>query len=223
MNKKLVASYLIINVVPTMAPTYRLTYFDATGIGECIRFLFSYGGIPFEDNRIEFNLNKWRTRKDKPMYGFLPLLEVDGKMVNQSIAIARFLAKKVGLVGKDDWENLEIDAVVDTQNDLRLKLTELLLTLDKDKKTEIKEEYRKNLLPYYLSRFETQVGENGGYFVGGKLTLADFHFVGVLNAWKYAMGGDILEGYPNLMSLREKVHNLPAIKEWVKKRPRTLF
>lgn len=51
-------------------------------------------------------------------YGKLPVLEVDGKKVNQSVAIERCLAKKYKLVGKDDWENLQIDALVDTFVDL---------------------------------------------------------------------------------------------------------
>lgn len=52
--------------------------------------------------------------------GQMPLLEVDGKRAHQSLAITRYLAKQVGLVGADAWEDLEIDTVVDTINDLRL-------------------------------------------------------------------------------------------------------
>lgn len=35
-----------------MAPKYKLTYFDFTGLGEPIRFLLSYGGLDFEDHRV---------------------------------------------------------------------------------------------------------------------------------------------------------------------------
>lgn len=52
--------------------------------------------------------------------GQMPVLEVDGKRVHQSMAITRYLAKQVGLNGKDAWEDLEIDTAVDTINDLRL-------------------------------------------------------------------------------------------------------
>lgn len=52
-------------------------------------------------------------------FGQVPILEVDGKVAHQSIAIARYLAKQVKLNGKDDWEDLVIDSVVDTVNDLR--------------------------------------------------------------------------------------------------------
>lgn len=51
--------------------------------------------------------------------GQIPVLEIDGKQIHQSIAICRYLAKKVGLSGDDDFENFEIDCVVDTVNDLR--------------------------------------------------------------------------------------------------------
>jgi len=48
------------------------------------------------------------------------VLEVDGNIVNQSIAISRYLAKKAGLAGSDEWESLLIDITVDNINDLRL-------------------------------------------------------------------------------------------------------
>lgn len=51
--------------------------------------------------------------------GQMPVLEYKGKRAHQSLAMARFLAKQVGLVGADDWENLIIDSAVDTINDFR--------------------------------------------------------------------------------------------------------
>lgn len=53
-------------------------------------------------------------------FGQMPLLEVDGKQVHQSLAIVRYIAKRVGLAGSNDWESLLIDSVGDTANDLRL-------------------------------------------------------------------------------------------------------
>lgn len=45
-----------------MAPTYKLTYFNVTALAEPVRFLFSYGNIPFEDNR--FPREEWPTLKE---------------------------------------------------------------------------------------------------------------------------------------------------------------
>ena len=51
--------------------------------------------------------------------GQLPILEVDGTIMYQSMAINRFLAKKFGLAGNDDFESYQIDNAVDNVNDLR--------------------------------------------------------------------------------------------------------
>lgn len=51
--------------------------------------------------------------------GQMPVLDVDGIRVHQSLSIARYVAKKVGLAGSNDWESLLIDISVDTVNDLR--------------------------------------------------------------------------------------------------------
>lgn len=53
-------------------------------------------------------------------FGVMPILEFNGKVYHQSLAITRFLAKQVKLTGKNDLENLEIDGIVDTVRDLHL-------------------------------------------------------------------------------------------------------
>lgn len=53
-------------------------------------------------------------------FGQMPILEVDGIRVHQSLAIIRYLGKRVGLAGSNDWESLLIDVVGDTCNDFRL-------------------------------------------------------------------------------------------------------
>lgn len=52
-------------------------------------------------------------------FGKVPILEIDGKILNQSTAICRYLSKKAGLAGSDEWESLLIDIAVDNINDLR--------------------------------------------------------------------------------------------------------
>lgn len=51
-------------------------------------------------------------------FGQLPVLEIDGVTYNQSSAIARYVAKQVGLAGQTDLENLQIDAMVENLSDL---------------------------------------------------------------------------------------------------------
>lgn len=52
-------------------------------------------------------------------YGQVPVLEVDGKKMGQSIAICRYAAQLAKLDGDNAVENLEIDGVVDTLSDIQ--------------------------------------------------------------------------------------------------------
>ncbi|RZB38601.1 GST N domain containing protein, partial [Asbolus verrucosus] len=91
-----------------IAPAYKLTFFPVAALAEPIRFLFSYGGIEFEDYRFEEKY--WPLIKPNMPFGQVPILELNGKVAHQSIAMARYAAKQVKLVGSNDWEDLEIDA-----------------------------------------------------------------------------------------------------------------
>lgn len=48
------------------------------------------------------------------------MYEENGKVASQSLAVARYIGKKINLAGDDEWQNLEIDSVADTLTDLRL-------------------------------------------------------------------------------------------------------
>ena len=50
-------------------------------------------------------------------FGQVPILEYEGAVITQSIAIARFLAKKAGLYGKDDVTQARADMIVDYVTD----------------------------------------------------------------------------------------------------------
>ncbi|EFN78063.1 glutathione S-transferase [Harpegnathos saltator] len=201
-------------------PSYKLTYFSVKALAEPIRFLFSYADIEFEDDR--FNRDDWPKIKPNMPFGQVPVLEVDGKKINQSVAICRYLAKQCGLAGKDDWEAMEIDATVDTIHDLRQKIGAYHYESDENAKA-AKHKVAEEQVPYYLERLDAQVQKNGGYFVGGALSWADFTFVALLDYMNYMMkpDGDIIEKYDNLKQLKQKVVEMPAIKSWIEKRPQS--
>lgn len=48
-------------VEPSENPTYKLHYFNIMGLAEPLRLLFAYGGIEYEDIRVEFE--DWPTLK----------------------------------------------------------------------------------------------------------------------------------------------------------------
>lgn len=124
-------------------------------------------------------------------FGHLPVLEVDGKKGAQSIAIARYVAKMVKLTGANAWEDLEIDAIVDTLSDVKdsnvsfciligivIDNNELFTFLEfykifeednAEEKEKLKEFHLKDTLPYYFEKLDHQAKKNNGYLVGQKV------------------------------------------------------
>lgn len=197
-------------------PNYKLTYFPVKALGEPIRFILSYAKIEFEDDR--FAREDWPKLKDQMPFGQVPVLEVDGKQMHQSCAITRYFAKQVGLAGKNDWEAYEIDATVETINDIRTRIG----MYGYESHPEAKEQKLKDMkerVPYLLKRLNQQVKNNGGYFVGGALSWADLTFVAVLDYLNYLAKYDVIEEFDALKQLKEKVLAIPEIKAWVAKRP----
>ena len=50
-------------------------------------------------------------------FGQLPMIEIDGETIYQSLAINRFLARKYGLAGRNAIEEANVDMIVDCIND----------------------------------------------------------------------------------------------------------
>jgi glutathione S-transferase len=92
------------------------------------------------------------THKAEMPLGQIPVLEVDGVKLPQSVSIARFLAKQFQLAGKDNLEQAKVDAVVDTINDAATKLAPIRMEQDETKKEELK---RNILLKNYLNIFKS--------------------------------------------------------------------
>lgn len=110
----------------------KLTYFNSQALGEAIRLLLHYGKIEFDDVRIDFEKD-WPTYpKEKLPLGQIPVLEIDGKVLYQSIAICRYLARKFKLVGDTALEDYEIDNAVDNLNDFRSSELEMALQCSND-------------------------------------------------------------------------------------------
>ena len=109
-------------------------------------------------------------------FGQVPVLEVDGKMLAQSRAINRFLAKKYGLAGKDAMEQAKVDMYVDCLEDLipkiRPAVREYMTNQRNQQDTElvlIHEVAEKHLVPY-IQLIEKHLEKNGsGFLVGNSV------------------------------------------------------
>ncbi|XP_055319298.1 glutathione S-transferase-like [Sitodiplosis mosellana] len=200
-------------------PTYKLYYFDFKALGESIRLLFAYGAQEYEDVRVA--KEDWPELKPTMPMGQMPVLEVDGKRVSQSIPIARHIAKRVGLAGDDDWEELLIDSIVAHFNDFRLKISAIFYEHDEDAKAKKLEAIKSDT--FILDKLESFAEENNGYLALGKLTWADIYFYSLLDFIQYIAGFDITADRPNLQAVVNNVTSVESIKEYLEKRPETDF
>ncbi|XP_067933711.1 probable glutathione S-transferase 7 [Watersipora subatra] len=95
-----------------MAGQMKLIYFDAKGRAEVTRLLFKLAGRDFIDCRL--TKEEWAVFKPSTPKGQLPVLEVDGKMICESYAIARYVARELNLYGSSNWEAAVVDMIVDS-------------------------------------------------------------------------------------------------------------
>jgi glutathione S-transferase len=205
-------------------PHYKVTYFNGRGRAEIIRLTLAAGGAEFEDIRIE--RDQWPALKDSTPFGQIPILEVDGVKLCQSNSCARFVARKLGLAGKDELEQAKADMIVDCLEDCIKPILTFFFEKDEAKKAEGKKKYNDEQLPAFLTSLEKLlVGNNGGdkFFVGNELTWADLSFINFVG-WTAMAGADpakVLAKYPKLLALKERVEKQPKVAAWIAKRPKT--
>ena len=94
----------------------KLIYYDCWGRAEVIRYVLAVAGIEYED--VRFSIAQWEEYKAKTPYSVCPLLEVDGEIIDQSMAIVRYVAREAGLDGKTNWEKAQADQMAGTVYDV---------------------------------------------------------------------------------------------------------
>ncbi|XP_059153338.1 probable glutathione S-transferase 6 [Physella acuta] len=113
--------------------------------------MLALAGVKYED--IRYTFQTWPAEKSKMSFGQLPVLNIDGKMFGQSLAIAAYIAKEAGFYPKNEAK--------------KIVLAKELKVVD---------------VPKYLDLFEKLLKESGtGYFVGTTLTLADFFIYDIIS------------------------------------------
>ncbi len=191
---------------------------------EMSRLALFIGEIEFEDLRpSREEIAKMKTEGILP-FGQLPVLQVDGKTIAQTGAIARFCGKLSGLYPtENNFYAAKVDEVIDLATDITGKIRPALIEKDTEKKMEMRRELSETVLPHWLGFLETLLEDNGrsGYFVDDSLTVAD------LAAWRLCgwISGGIIDGIPEtildtsplLNAHHNYISNLPKVAEWLGK------
>lgn len=214
-----------------MATTYKLTYYNVRARGEPTRLAFAYAGVEYDDVRIPFDPKgeEWLALKHSGRcpFGQLPILEVEGVTLCQSMAILRFVAKRHGLMPSNDLQQAKADMFAEGVYDLENEIVRAMFPADPTQQKALMEKFNRESLPRQTKYFEKILEQNPKdevYCVGNKLSFADICFFSFYNS--YIAKGQldppvVLKDCPRLAALYKKVRDEPKIKEWIEKRPET--
>ena len=194
------------------AATLKLNYFDFPGgRGEPARMALNLAGIAFEDRRIP--LAEWPTVKAEFPYQQVPVMEVDGKVLNQSNAINRLVGKMADLYPQDNWQAVVCDDVMDTADDLMQLLVNTFF-MQEDEKQRVRTELVAGPIPMFLAGLNATLLANGGeFFCDGRMTMADLKILMLTRSLSsgnldYVPASIVAEHAADLLPHRERVEKL---------------
>ncbi|KAK6056135.1 glutathione S-transferase protein [Cooperia oncophora] len=197
---------------------YKLTYFNGRGSAEIIRQLFVIAEKNYEDIRL--GGEEWPKHRAGMPFGQMPVLDVNGKRLGQSNAIARYLAKQF-----DAWEEAVVDSIVDQYKEFSTEIRPFLRVYLGFEKGDLDAITKEVFLPNrekfftYMKRFLTS--NKSGYLVGNKLTWADLYLAEMAEFEKKVP--ELYEGFPEVKAHSEKIRSIPTLKKWIETRPETKF
>ena len=216
-------------------PTLKLVYFDIPGKGEPIRLALTYLGIPFEDYRVK-DRAEFHSMRDSGelMFGQLPALFVNGKVLNQSAAILRFIGRLALDYGTSNQlypsnmiRGARVDAVMDQEADafagLRVsKYKERFGFSPSFFTEEVAQELQKTInseiIPRHFRSLEKILVEGGTGWMAGTNgpSIADFFWAPSLKACQTGWTGDstVLSGFPKLEEFMGRFYGIPQVKNY---------
>ncbi|CAP21337.1 Protein CBR-GST-6.2 [Caenorhabditis briggsae] len=203
---------------------FKLIYFPLRARAEIARQLFAYAGKDYTEEVVTFE--QWPALKNSTPFGQLPVLEVDGKPLGQSYAIARYLAKEFGLAGKTDVEEAEVDAIADQFKDYLNDVVPYMSAVAGFKPGDVNQLRTDVFVPNFKKHFaffEGILASNpSGFFVGNSLTWVDLlisqHVQDVLEK-----DLAVVEEFKKVQAHRKLVQGLDRIKQHIARRPEYPF
>lgn len=215
----------------------KLTYFNVRGLAETSRILLAIGKEEYEDFRYpldiidmsthemtkdEFDSDKSNGKLVKSL-NKVPFLEVDGVTIPQSKTIERFLARRFNMMGVNDVENAQIDAICESVRDFK-EMYQKVRGKGEDLVSGMKEWFTVTLVER-LSLLENQLVGEDGFCVGNTMSLADvvlFTFVTEFFDNKEASYNATLVT-PKIRSVIDRVAKEESVLGWLESRPKTSF
>ncbi|SET07396.1 glutathione S-transferase family protein [Thalassotalea agarivorans] len=200
----------------------KLTYFDINGgRGEPIRLAFHLGNIAFEDNR--FNFAQFpEIKKSAPLHK-VPVMQLDGKVITQSNAMLRYAGKLAHLYPESAEAALFCDEILDAIEDATNALIDTF-GLEGDALKSARLSYTdKWLVPYLVWLEQKYASNNGDYFIGEHISIADLKayvwIKGIMSgSFDYINDDVVSNNTPQLALFCQTIEALPAINLYYQER-----
>ncbi len=142
-------------------------------------------------------------------------------VLSQRLAIARYLADKFGLAGKNEIDRALSDMYVHQVADIQDEYVRaVVFERDEDRKAMLKKRFIEESLPNTLKRLEAHLARVGtGFLVGNELTWADLYLNQVVDDLHHGTFSNTfsLVQFPLVKANVEKVSSIPRIAEWKRK------
>ncbi|XP_046580253.1 probable glutathione S-transferase 6 [Haliotis rubra] len=194
--------------------TYKLIYFDVRAKAELARLMFAYQGQAYEDSR--FAMEEWPALKPKMPFGQVPVLEVDGRMFSESVAITNYLARKFGLYGSTEFETVEVDQVVGITQDMWKVIVDWVHENEESRKADLQKENEEKNFTKHLANLEKILKNNGtGFYVGNQLSYAD---LAAFDAMDIQVPDAVVDQFPLVKANRERVRTTDKLKDYIASR-----
>lgn len=170
-------------------PKIKITYFDMTGRAEAIRLALTVAGIPFEDERISREELAQRKLTGVLPFNQLPVIEIDGEVHAQSLAMLVYAGKLAGLYPDCAKTMLVIHEIMAAFEDMWSKIAPTFAIQDQDAKLAARKKLSENEIPFFLGKIDAIIARAGknGWAVGDKMTIADLFL--------YTMAGFLVSGF----------------------------
>jgi glutathione S-transferase len=201
-----------------MPKSLKLIYFDFHGgRGETTRLALSIGGVPFIDERVKGA--DWPALKPSTPFGQLPLLEVDGQRISQSIAINRYVGQLTGLYPEDPWQAAQCDEVCCAVEALNDALGPSF-SLKGDEQKRERERLLADPIPRHLKGLESLLAQHGGeWFAADRFTIADLKVIeiaGLLSSGRldHVPANIVEDTAPALVAHRTRVLGHPGVRAY---------
>ena len=190
----------------------KLTYFNANGRVGLLRAMLCYKKVPFENIMVTFD--EWPKKKQEYEFHQLPMLEVNGKKMTQTIAISLYLARQLNLYPKDFYLQYHVDSLLATRDDITPLYRKVRSKSEEDYKA-----YKEQII-LYLKRIEKRYEElgSGKYYLGDELSVADFFLGCMFYEFCYLIKDeDVLSKYsPGIKKLIDRLKE-NELKEYYEK------